>query len=120
VESYLRHQGRKFVERFDANSFLYVTKAADYYNLENSWGCGSLVDAFSRATARFLVCSFTSDWLDPTYQARQIVKALKKNKLDVSFLEIEADAGHDAFLLPNARLHAVLRDFMAQGLGVSK
>jgi homoserine O-acetyltransferase len=120
VESYLRHQGRKFVERFDANSFLYVTKAADYYNLENSWGCGSLVDAFSRATARFLVCSFTSDWLYPTYQARQIVKALKKNKLDVSFLEIEADAGHDAFLLPNARLHAVLRDFMAQGLGVSK
>ncbi len=75
VESYLRYQGRKFVERFDANSFLYITKAADYYDLEKHYGEGSAVKAFSKTRARFLVISFTSDWLYPTYQSREIVKA---------------------------------------------
>ncbi|MFO8049036.1 MAG: homoserine O-acetyltransferase [Desulfosudaceae bacterium] len=112
VESYLRHQGARFVERFDANSFLYVTKAADYFDLEKQYGHGSAVQAFSRARARFLVVSFTSDWLYPTYQSRAMVTAMKKNGLNVSFCEIEADAGHDAFLLPHDRLSALIRGFL--------
>ena len=112
VESYLRYQGKKFVERFDANSFLYITKAADYYDLEKQHGDGSEVKAFSKMTAAFLVVSFTSDWLYPTYQSRAMVKAMKKNGLDVSFCEIEAEWGHDAFLLPNARLTSVIRGFL--------
>jgi len=112
VESYLRYQGKKFVERFDANSFLYITKAADYYDLEKQHGDGSEVKAFSKMAAAFLVVSFTSDWLYPTYQSRAMVKAMKKNGLDVSFCEIEAEWGHDAFLLPNARLTSVIRGFL--------
>ncbi|MGB5748749.1 MAG: homoserine O-acetyltransferase [Desulfobacterales bacterium] len=112
VESYLRYQGKKFVERFDANSFLYITKAADYYDLEKQHGEGSEVKAFSKMAAAFLVVSFTSDWLYPTYQSRAMVQAMKKNGLDVSFCEIEAEWGHDAFLLPNERLTAVIRGFL--------
>jgi homoserine O-acetyltransferase len=112
VESYLRYQGKKFVERFDANSFLYITKAADYYDLEKQHGDGSEVKAFSKTHAKFLVVSFTSDWLYPTYQSRAMVKAMKKNGLDVSFCEIEAKWGHDAFLLSNARLFALIRGFL--------
>jgi homoserine O-acetyltransferase len=112
VESYLRYQGKKFVERFDANSFLYITKAADYYDIRKKYGSGSTVQAFSRARAKFLVVSFTSDWLYPTYQSRAIVKALKKNGLDVSFCEIEAEWGHDAFLLSSERLSVLIRGFL--------
>ena len=112
VESYLRYQGSKFVERFDANSFLYITKAADYFDLTRQYDSGSLVKAFSRAMAKFLVVSFTSDWLYPTYQSKAMVKAMKKNGLDVSFCEIEADWGHDAFLLPNERLTALMKGFL--------
>jgi len=112
VESYLRYQGTKFVERFDANSFLYITKAADYYDLEKKYGDGSAVEAFSRAKAKFLVVSFTSDWLYPTYQSKSMVQAMKKNGLDVSFCEIEAEWGHDAFLLPNQRLTALMKGFL--------
>jgi len=112
VESYLRYQGKKFVERFDANSFLYLTKAADYYDLEKQHGDGSEVKAFSKTEAKFLVVSFTSDWLYPTYQSRAMVKAMKKNGLDVSFCEIEAEWGHDAFLLSNERLFALIRGFL--------
>jgi homoserine O-acetyltransferase len=100
------------VDRFDANAFLYITKAADYYDLEKQHGDGSAVRAFSKTGASFLVISFTSDWLYPTYQSRSMVKAMKKNSLDVSFCEIEADWGHDAFLLPNPRLSAVIRGFL--------
>jgi homoserine O-acetyltransferase len=112
VESYLRYQGRKFVDRFDANSFLYITKAADYYDLEKQHGGGSAVRALSKTRARFLVISFTSDWLYPTYQAREIVKALKKNGRDVSFCEIEAEWGHDAFLIPSDRFKSLIRGFL--------
>jgi homoserine O-acetyltransferase/O-succinyltransferase len=112
VESYLRYQGGKFVERFDANSFLYITKAADYFDLKKNHGNGSLVDAFSKAKARFLVISFTSDWLYPTYQSKEMVQAMKKNGLDVSFCEIQADCGHDAFLLPNQRLIQMIKGFL--------
>ncbi|MBL7211799.1 MAG: homoserine O-acetyltransferase [Desulfobacteraceae bacterium] len=112
VESYLRYQGRKFVERFDANSFLYITKASDYFDLAIQHDSGSVVKAFSKAKAKFLVVSFTSDWLYPTYQSRAMVQAMKKNGLDVSFCEIEAEWGHDAFLLPNDRLDGLVKGFL--------
>jgi homoserine O-acetyltransferase len=112
VESYLRYQGTKFVERFDANSFLYITKAGDYYDFENQYGEGSAVKAFSKTKAKFLVVSFTSDWLYPTYQSKAMVQAMKKNGLDVSFCEIEAKWGHDAFLLPSERLSALIKGFL--------
>lgn len=112
VESYLRYQGRKFVERFDANAFLYITKAADYFDLERHHGNGSAVAAFAKARARMLVVSFTSDWLYPTYQSRVMVKAMKKNGLDVSFCEIEAQWGHDAFLIPSPRLSGIMKGFL--------
>jgi homoserine O-acetyltransferase/O-succinyltransferase len=110
VESYLRYQGTKFVERFDANSFLYISKAADYFDLAG--GEGALAGSFARSRADYLVISFTSDWLYPTYQSRTLVQALKKNGLDVSFCEIESDYGHDAFLLPNERLGTLISAFL--------
>jgi homoserine O-acetyltransferase/O-succinyltransferase len=117
VESYLRYQGRKFVDRFDANAFLYITKAADYFDLERHYGHGSAVAGFSGVRAKFLVVSFTSDWLYPTYQSRRMVKAMKKNGLDVSFCEIEAQWGHDAFLLPSPRLTGIMKGFLNGGKG---
>jgi len=110
VESYLHHQGQKFVNRFDANSLLYITKAADYFDLER--GGGNLLVNESLAGVSFLVISFSSDWLYPTYQSRAIVSALKKNGSDVSFCEIEAQWGHDAFLLPNTRLDGLISGFL--------
>jgi len=112
VESYLRYQGTRFVERFDSNSFLYITKAADYFDLEKQHNSGSAFKAFSKAKAVFLVVSFTSDWLYPTYQSKAMVQAMKKNGLDVSFCEIEAEWGHDAFLLPNERLTTLIKGFL--------
>lgn len=111
VESYLRHQGNKFVNRFDANSFLYITKAADYFDLTTK----KTLDhqpAFATAAARYLVVSFTSDWLYPTRKSKAMVKAMKKHSIDVSFCEIEAEWGHDAFLLPNPRLADMLSGFL--------
>ena len=108
VESYLRYQGRKFVERFDANSFLYITRAADYFDLAAVHGAGSLTRAFSRGKIRYLVVSFSSDWLYPTYQSRELVQALKRAGQDVSFCEIEAQWGHDAFLLDSPRLTGLI------------
>ncbi len=112
VESYLQYQGNKFIERFDANSFLYITKAADYFDLAREYGKGSLVNAFEKARAKFLVVSYTSDWLYPTYQSKEMVKAMKKNNLDVSFCEIDAQWGHDAFLLPDQRLDSLISGFL--------
>jgi homoserine O-acetyltransferase len=110
VESYLHHQGKKFVTRFDANSLLFITKAADYFDLERDGHNLLINDAL--ADVSFLVISFTSDWLYPTYQSRGIVSALKKNGSDVSFCEIEAQCGHDAFLLPNKRLDGLISGFL--------
>ncbi len=110
MESYLHHQGRKFVDRFDANSLLYITKAADYFDLQRGEGCLLINEAL--AGVCFLVISFTSDWLYPTYQSREIVSALKKNGGDVSFCEIEAQWGHDAFLVPNKRLDGLISGFL--------
>ena len=114
----MRYQGRKFVDRFDANAFLYITKAADYFDLERHYGNESAVAAFSSARARFLVVSFSSDWLYPTYQSRAMVKAMKKNALDVSFCEIEAQWGHDAFLLPSDRLSGIMKGFLEGDSGM--
>ncbi len=112
IESYLRYQGNKFVDRFDANSFLYITRASDYFDLEKQHGEGSIVKAFSRTNVKFLVVSFTSDWLYPTYQSKEMVKAMKKNGLDVSFCEIKAECGHDAFLMPIERLSNLVQGFL--------
>jgi homoserine O-acetyltransferase len=110
VESYLRHQGAKFVARFDANALLYITKAADYFDLERDGGNLLVNDAL--AHIRFLVISFTSDWLYPTYQSRAIVSALKKSGSDVSFCEIDARWGHDAFLMPSEQMDKLIAGFL--------
>ena len=112
VESYLRHQGARFVERFDANSYLYITRATDYFDLAASHG-GVLAEAFRAARdVRFCVLSFTSDWLYPTTESRDIVRALNAAGARASFVEIESDKGHDAFLLDEPVLHAALTGFM--------
>ena len=112
MESYLRHQGARFVERFDANSYLYITRAMDYFDLAASSG-GSLAEAFRPAReVRFCVLSFTSDWLYPTAESRSIVGALNAAGARVSFVEIESDKGHDAFLLDEPVMRAALRGFM--------
>ena len=98
VESYLRHQGQIFVERFDPNSYLYMTRAMDYFDLAADFG-GSLANAFKGSQTRFCVVSFTSDWLFPTSDSRALVRALNAGGASVSFVEIETDRGHDAFLL---------------------
>jgi len=98
VESYLRHQGSTFVERFDANSYLYITRAMDYFDLAADHG-GVLANAFKGSPVRFCLASFSSDWLFPTSESKAIVQALNAASADVSFFEIETDSGHDSFLL---------------------
>jgi homoserine O-acetyltransferase len=112
VESYLRHQGSTFVDRFDANSYLYITRAMDYFDLAAEHG-GSLPAAFADSKARFCIISFTSDWLFPTPESRELVHALNAVAANVSFVEIETDKGHDAFLLHEPELFATLRGFLA-------
>jgi homoserine O-acetyltransferase len=113
VESYLRHQGASFVDRFDANSYLYITRALDYFDLAARHG-GSLAEAFRKARGvRFCVLSFSSDWLYPTAESRDIVRALNAAGCRASFVEIESDKGHDAFFLDEPQLDATLRGFLA-------
>ncbi len=115
VESYLRHQGSSFVDRFDANAYLYITRAMDYFDLAASCG-GVLAQAFARARAvRFCVLSFTSDWLYPTTESRHVVRALNAAGARASFLEIESDKGHDAFLLDEPVMAQALTGFLAAG-----
>ncbi len=111
VESYLRHQGLIFVERFDPNSYLYMTRAMDYFDLAADFD-GSLVQAFRNTRTRFCVASFTSDWLFPTTDSKAIVRALNAAGASVSFVEIETDRGHDAFLLDVPELFATTRGFI--------
>ena len=111
IENYLRYQGSSFVDRFDANSYLYVTRACDYFDLAADYD-GSLARAFLGAKTRFCVVSFTSDWLYPTSDARAIVHALNAASLPVSFVEIETDKGHDAFLLDEPDFMATTRGFL--------
>ena len=112
VESYLRHQGASFVDRFDANSYLYITRAMDYFDLAAAHG-GVLAEAFRRARdVRFCVLSFTSDWLYPTPESRHIVRALNAAGARASFVEIDSDKGHDAFLLDEPVMDAALAGFL--------
>lgn len=111
VESYLRHQGASFVERFDANSYLYITRAMDYFDLAADHG-GVLAHAFAGTPTRFCVVSFTSDWLFPTSEAKKIVHALNAAGANVSFVEFETDRGHDAFLLDIPDMFRTLRGFI--------
>jgi homoserine O-acetyltransferase len=111
VESYLRYRGTQFVDRFDANSYLYITKALDYFDLSN--GKPSLAAAMERATARFLVISFTSDWLYPSYQSLEIVNALRSHNRDVAYCELASNYGHDAFLVEVGEQTEVVRGFLA-------
>jgi homoserine O-acetyltransferase len=115
VESYLQYKGRTFVERFDANSYLYITRAMDYYDLAREWGDGDLVKAFKRANAKYLIISFTSDWLFPTSQSIEMVSALLQAKKQVSFWEIESEYGHDAFLLEKDTQTRIIKAFL-QGI----
>ncbi len=111
IESYLRHQGFTFVDRFDANSYLYITRAMDYFDMAVDFG-GVLANAFKDSKTRFCVVSFTSDWLFPTSESRTIVHALNSVAANVSFVEIDTDKGHDAFLLDEPEFHSVLSGFL--------
>ena len=111
VETYLDHQGQSFVERFDANSYLYITKAADYFDLKKDYG--SLTEAFANVKCRFLIISFASDWLFTPAQSKAIVDALVANGKDVSFCNIASPYGHDAFLLEPEILGSFISDFLA-------
>ncbi|MCU0241201.1 MAG: homoserine O-acetyltransferase [Vicinamibacteria bacterium] len=112
VESYLDHQGNKFVERFDANSYLYITKAMDYFDAALAWGEGDLRRALARVRARMLVLSFTSDWLFPPYQSQEVVDALVANQKDVTYVNIPTSCGHDAFLLEVETETRILNAFL--------
>lgn len=112
VESYLRYQGESFVARFDPNAYLYITRAMDYFDLAQDYGADSLSKAFDKSSTRFFVASFTSDWLFPTTESRTLVKALSGANVDVSFIEIESDKGHDAFLLDEPEFHRQLTGFI--------
>lgn len=112
IESYLHYQGKRFVERFDANSYLCLTHAMDYFDLSSSYG--SLTQAFSKTNARFLLASYTSDWLFTTTQSREIVEALMQARRHVSFAELESSYGHDAFLLEIQQLEELVKPFLEQ------
>ena len=111
VESYLRHQGSTFVDRFDPNSYLYITRAMDYFDLSAEHE-GVLANAFKNNQIKFCVMSFSSDWLYPTSESRTIVQALNAVAANVSFIEIETDKGHDAFLLDEPEMHRTLAGFI--------
>jgi homoserine O-acetyltransferase len=118
VESYLRYRGNQFVGRFDANSYLYITKAMDYFDLTN--GHGSLAQALATTQARFLVISFSSDWLYPSYQSQEVVRALRSRNCDVAYVELESNYGHDAFLVDVASQTDLVRGFLASTLERAK
>lgn len=110
VESYLRHQGQSFVERFDANCYLYITKALDYFDLTD--GKHSLANIFKNTTTKILLIAFSSDWLFPPAESRDIMRALNAVGADVSFIEIQSDKGHDAFLLDEPQMENAIKGFL--------
>jgi methionine biosynthesis protein MetW len=110
IESYLRHQGEKFAEYFDANTYLRITKALDYYDPAKATG-GDLAEALAPAECKFLVVAFTTDWRFPPARSREIVKALVDRRRDVCYAEIDAPHGHDAFLLDDPQYHALVRTY---------
>ncbi|MDZ7921381.1 homoserine O-succinyltransferase MetX [Rhodoferax sp.] len=121
IESYLRYQGDKFAEYFDANTYLLITRALDYFDPAKAYG-GDLSQALARTRAKFLLVSFTTDWRFSPQRSREVVKALLDNKREVSYAEIDAPHGHDAFLLDDARYMSVMRsyfDSISEGLKVT-
>ena len=121
IESYLRHQGSSFVDRFDANSYLYITRAVDYFDLASDFG-GTLANAFQGSSTKYCVFAFSSDWHYPPEDNRQIVRALIAAGAEASYVEVETDKGHDAFLLEEAAFEAALTGFidsaaLSRGLG---
>jgi homoserine O-acetyltransferase len=114
VESYLAYQGARFVERFDANTYLYMTKAMDYFDLQGD--APSLAAALKDVSARFLVLSFSSDWLFPTARSKELVSALRENGNEVTFAEIPSAYGHDAFLLEPEAQHKLIAPFLTNAL----
>ena len=111
IESYLRYQGSVFVDRFDANSYLYITRAMDYFDLTKQFN-GNLSDAFKHSKTKFFIISFTSDWLYPTNENREIVIALNAIGADVGFIEITSDKGHDSFLLDVPDFLSAIKNFL--------
>lgn len=111
VESYLNHQGDTFTKRFDANSYLYITKAVDFFDLSRN---GSLIEGLSKVTAKYIVISISSDWLYPPYQSQEIVSALTANGVDAKYEEIRSQYGHDAFLLEEGQISYLIRGFLSQ------
>ena len=116
VESYLRHQGISFVDRFDANSYLYITRAMDYFDLAEAHG-GVLANAFRGSKTRFCLISFDTDWLYPTAESRTIVHALNAAGAEVSFMELSSPFGHDSFLLENPEMNRIVDGFLKAGEG---
>ena len=112
VESYLEHQGMRFVERFDANSYLYITRAIDYFDVTDKTG-GDMAKGLEKMKCKCLVVSFTSDWLFPPEQSREMVRGMLKNGLDVSYCNIESSYGHDAFLLEDDTLGRLVSNFLS-------
>jgi len=112
IESYLRYQGETFVGRFDANSYLYITKAVDYFDVEKKYG--SLAAAFSDTQSKFLFISYSSDWLFPPSQSKEMVKALMNNNKEVTYCEISSAYGHDAFLLEKEQQTNIIANFLAK------
>ena len=117
IESYLRYQGDKFSEYFDANTYLLITRALDYFDPAAAFG-GDLSAALKQATAKFLLVSFTTDWRFAPARSREIVKALLDNQRDVSYAEIDAPHGHDAFLLDDPRYMGVVRSYFQSKVAV--
>ncbi|WEU40127.1 MAG: homoserine O-acetyltransferase [Candidatus Odinarchaeum yellowstonii] len=113
VESYLQYKGTHFVKRFDANSYLYLTRAVDYFDLTNN-GKRSLAEAFKNVKSKVLVIGITSDWLYPTYQQKEIVLALTANNVDVTYQELESDYGHDAFLVEKGQMNYIIKNFLSK------
>ena len=114
VESYLNYQGRQFVNRFDANSYLYITRAMDYFNLSEEGEDKTLASALAKSQCPFCIVSFSSDWLFPPYQSVEIVNALAENQRTATYCNIQSDAGHDAFLLEVDVLGPIIGNFLSQ------
>ena len=115
VESYLDHQGRSFVERFDANSYLYMTRAMDYYDAAEQWGGGDLPDACKRISARMMIVSFSSDWLYPPARCREFAVAMCRAGRPITYLNVPSRYGHDAFLVETVKVGHLLRSFIGGG-----
>lgn len=118
IESYLHYQGSRFVERFDANSYLYLTRAMDYFDLAERYG--SLEQALCRTDARFLITSYTTDWLFPTAQSHELISALVATRRHVSYVELTSPYGHDSFLLEVEPLEQLLEPFLSQSLSAAR